>query len=59
VCLRALTKITGPKWNKVAGGRRRLHNEELHDLYPLSNTVWVIKSKGLGCAAYVARMMKR
>jgi hypothetical protein len=37
---RVLRRIFGSKREDVAGGWRRLHNEELHDLYALPN-VWV------------------
>jgi hypothetical protein len=40
----------------VAGGLRRLHNEELHDLYASPNIIRVIKSRGMRCARHVARM---
>jgi hypothetical protein len=30
---RVLRRIFGPKRDRVTGGRRKLHNEELHDLY--------------------------
>jgi hypothetical protein len=40
-----LRRIFGPKREEVAGGWRRLHNEELHNLYALSNTIRVIKSR--------------
>jgi hypothetical protein len=33
------------KTEKVSGGWRRLHNEELHNLYALQNIFWVIKSR--------------
>jgi hypothetical protein len=36
-------RIYGPKREEVAGGWRRLHDEELHNLYGLSNIIWVIK----------------
>jgi hypothetical protein len=42
---RVLTRIFGPKGEEVAGGWRRLHNEELHNLYTSPNIVTVIKSK--------------
>jgi hypothetical protein len=42
---RALRKIFGPKREEVAGGWRRLHNEELHNLYASSNIIRVIKSR--------------
>jgi hypothetical protein len=32
-----LREILQPKRKKGTGGRRKLHNEELHDLYLLSN----------------------
>jgi hypothetical protein len=37
-------KIFGPNTDKVAGGRRRQHNEELHNLYASPNIIMVIKS---------------
>jgi hypothetical protein len=33
---------------------RRLHNEELYDIYFLSNVIWVIKSRRMRWAAQVA-----
>jgi hypothetical protein len=42
---RALWRIFGPKREEVAGAWRRLHNEELHDLYASPNIVRVIKSR--------------
>jgi hypothetical protein len=38
-------RIFGPKKKKVTGLRRKLHNEELHNLYPSPNIVKVIKSR--------------
>jgi hypothetical protein len=40
---RVLRRIFGPKWDEVTGECRKLHNEELNDLYPSPNIVWVIK----------------
>ena len=40
----------------VPGERRRLHNEELNDLYSSPNIVRVIKSRRMGWAGHVARM---
>jgi len=40
----------------VAGGYRRLHNEELHNLYISPNVIGVIKSRRIRWAGYVARM---
>jgi hypothetical protein len=38
---------------------RRLHNEELHDLYSSPNIIWVIKSRRMRWAVHVARMGNR
>jgi len=40
----------------VEGGWRRLHNEELHDLYSSPNIIRVIKSRRMRWAGDVARM---
>jgi hypothetical protein len=53
-----LKSIFGPKRDEVTGEGRELHNEELYDLYSSPN-VWVIKSRRVRWAGYVARMGKR
>jgi hypothetical protein len=45
---RALRRIFGPKMEDVAGGWRRLHNEELRNLYASSNIMRVIKWNEMG-----------
>jgi len=40
---RVLRRIFGPKRNEVKGEWRKLHNEELNDLYSSPNFVRVIK----------------
>jgi hypothetical protein len=40
-----LRRICGPTTKAVAGGWRRLHNEELHNLYDLPNIIRVMKSR--------------
>ena len=40
-----LRRVFGPKRDEVTGEWRELHNEELSDLYPLPNIVWVVKSR--------------
>jgi len=42
---RVLRRIFGPKRDEVTGEWRKLHNEELNDLYCSPNIVRVIKSK--------------
>ena len=40
---RVMRRIFGAKRNEKTGEWRKLHNEELHDLYSAPNIVWVIK----------------
>ena len=54
-----LRKIFGSKRDEVTGEWRRLHNEELNDLYCSPNIVRVIKSKRMRWAGHVARMGER
>jgi hypothetical protein len=42
---RVLRRVFGPKRDEVTGEWRKLHNEELNDLYSLPNIVRVVKSK--------------
>jgi hypothetical protein len=42
---RVLRRIFGPKGDEVTGRWRKLHNEELHNLYSSPNTVRAIQSK--------------
>jgi hypothetical protein len=56
--LRVLRRVFGPKRNEVTGERRKLHKEELNELYSLSNIVRVIKSRILRWAGHVARMVE-
>jgi hypothetical protein len=42
---RVLRKIFGPKWDKVTGEWRKLHNEERNELYSSPTIVLVIKSR--------------
>jgi hypothetical protein len=52
---RVLRKICGPKTDEVTGEWRKIHNEELNDLYSSPNTR-AIKSRRLRRAGHVARM---
>jgi hypothetical protein len=53
---RVLRRICGPKREELAGGWRRLHNEELHNLYTSPNIVNVIKSRTVRWAGNLAHM---
>jgi len=53
---RVLRKVFGPKRDEVTGEWRKLHNEELNDLYSLPNIVGVVKSRRMRWAGHVARM---
>ena len=53
-----MRRIFGPKRGKVTGEWRKLHNEELNDLYSLPNIVRATKSRKIW-AAHVARMGER
>jgi len=53
---RMLRKISGPKKDKVTREWRKLHNEELNDLYSSPNSVRVIKLRTIRWMAHVACM---
>jgi hypothetical protein len=51
-----LRRIFGPKRDEVTGSWRKLHNEELHNLYSSSSIIRIIKSRRMRYAGHVARM---
>jgi hypothetical protein len=56
---RVLRRVFGPKRDEVIGEWRKLHNEELNDLYSLPNIVRVVKSRRMRWTGHVARMGER
>ena len=54
-----LRRIFGPRREEVTGEWRKVHNEELNDLYSSPNIVWVIKSRRVRWAGHVAHMGER
>jgi hypothetical protein len=53
---RVLRRIFGPKRDEVTGEWKKLHNEELHNLYSSPNIIRQIKSMRMRWAVHVARM---
>jgi hypothetical protein len=53
---RVLRRIFGPKRIGVTGGWRKLHDEELNNLYSSPSIIRFIKSRWMGWAGHVARM---
>jgi hypothetical protein len=56
---RVLRRIFGPKRDEVTGEWRKLHYEELNDLYCSPNIVRMIKSRRMRWAGHVACMAER
>jgi hypothetical protein len=54
-----MRKIFGPKRDEVTGGWRKLHNDELLNLYSSPSIIRMIKSRCMRCAGHVARMMEK
>jgi hypothetical protein len=53
---RALRRIFGPKRGEVTRGWRKLHNEELHNLYSSPSIIRMIKSRRMRWAGHIGRM---
>jgi hypothetical protein len=53
---RVLRRIFGPKRDEVTREWRKLHNEELYNLYPSPDIIRQVKSRRMRCAGHVARM---
>jgi hypothetical protein len=56
---RVLRRLFGPKRDEVMGGWRKLHNEELCDLYSSPSKIRMIKLRRMRWAGHAARMRKR
>jgi hypothetical protein len=52
---RVLRRIFGPKRDEVTGERRKLHNEELHDLYSSPSIIRIIEATRMRWAEHVTR----
>jgi hypothetical protein len=57
--IRVLRRIFGPKRDEVTGEWRKLHNEELRDLYSSPSIIRIIKARRMRWAGHVARMGER
>jgi hypothetical protein len=53
---KVLRRIFGPKGDEVTGEWRKLHNEELRDLYSSPSIIRIIKARKMRWAGHVARM---
>jgi hypothetical protein len=56
---RVLRRIFGPKRDEVTGDWRKLHKEELLDLYFSPSIIRLIKSRRMRWAGHVARMWEK
>jgi hypothetical protein len=53
---RVLRRILGPRRDEVTGEWRKLHNEELRDLYSSPSIILMIKSRRMRLEGHAARM---
>jgi hypothetical protein len=54
-----LRRIFGPSRDEVTGKSRKLHNEELHDLYSSLGIIRIINSRRMRYVGHVARMREK
>jgi hypothetical protein len=54
-----LRRIFGSKRNEIMGDWRKLHNEELHNLYSLPSIIRMVKSGRMRWTGYVVRWCER
>jgi hypothetical protein len=55
---RVLKRIFGPKGDGKTGDWRKLYNEEFHNFYSSPNIIRMIRSRRMGWAGHVARMVR-
>jgi hypothetical protein len=53
---KVLRRIFGPNRDEVTGEWRKLHNEELHDLYSSPSTIRIMKLRRMRWAEHVTRL---
>jgi hypothetical protein len=56
---RVLRRMFRPKRDEVTGEWRKLHNEELHDLYSSPSIIRIMKARRVRWAENVARMWEK
>jgi hypothetical protein len=56
---RVLRRISGAKRDEMTGDWRKLHNEELHNLYSSPNIIRMIKLRRMRWAGHVTQMGRR
>jgi len=56
---RVLSRIFGPKRDEVTAEWRKQQREQLNDLYPSPNIIWVIKLRRMSWAGHVAHIGER
>jgi hypothetical protein len=54
-----LRRIFGPKRDEVTGGWRKLHNEDLHNLYSSPSIIRMMKSRRMRCVGHVAGIREK
>jgi hypothetical protein len=56
---RVLRKISGPKGDEMIKGWKKLHSEELHNVYSRRSIIRMTMTRRMRLAGHVARMEKR